>query len=92
MTTRTSSPRATGTTTVAASRCQLCDLRVGQCATICAVNAAPQLTRRLGELGLRPGVPVTIAQKTSGGGRVVKLGSTRYALGTDALRQIEVSA
>lgn len=78
------------TLTADLAQCQLCDVRVGQCATICAVNAAPQTTRRLGELGLRPGAHVTVAQKTSGGGRVVKLGSTRYALGTEALRHIEV--
>ena len=80
------------TITATPTLCQLCDVHVGQCATICAVNATPQATRRLSELGLRPGAQVTIAQKTSGGGRVVKLGSTRYALGTEALRQIEVEA
>lgn len=41
---------------------------------------------------MRPGASVTVVQKTSGGGRVVRVGSSRYALGAQALRSISVCA
>lgn len=38
------------------------------------------MQRRLAELGIRIGTTVTVIQKTSGGGRIIKLDHTRYAI------------
>lgn len=73
------------------ARSSLIDVPVGAQAIINATNADAQASRRLRELGLRPGAQVTVVQKTSGGGRVVRVGTTRYALGAPALRSIAVA-
>ncbi len=70
----------------------LIDVPVGARAVIGAHTSGAPASRRLRELGLRPGACVTVVQKTSGGGRVVRVGNTRYALGAPALRSIAVSA
>ncbi|MDY5784604.1 FeoA family protein [Corynebacterium sp.] len=70
----------------------LLDIPVGAHAVISNNTADLIVARRLRELGLRPGAHVTVVQKTSGGGRVVRVGNTRYALGKPALRSIEVDA
>lgn len=52
------------------------------------------LTRRLSELGLRPGSHVRCVQRTSGGGRIVDVAGSRIALGRDVLagvRAVEVA-
>lgn len=64
----------------------LIDVPVGHQATIAHVGCPT--ARRLRELGLRAGANVTVMQKTAGGGRVIKVGSSHYALGADALRLI----
>ncbi|WP_092151478.1 FeoA family protein [Corynebacterium mycetoides] len=68
------------------------DVPVGAQAIIGNHSSDPATARRLRELGMRPGASVTVVQKTSGGGRVVRVGSTRYALGAQALRSIAVAA
>ncbi|WP_342318966.1 FeoA family protein [Corynebacterium mayonis] len=70
----------------------LFDVPVGTQAVIGAHSASVAASRRLRELGLRPGTSVTVVQKTSGGGRVVRVGNTRYALGSSALRSISIAA
>lgn len=40
----------------------------------------PAQRRRLAEFGLRPGVLVTVLARTTGGGRLVGLGTSRIAL------------
>ena len=70
----------------------LIDVPVGAAAVIGGHAADTPGTRRLRELGMRPGTHVTVVQKTSGGGRVVRIGSMRYALGADALRAISVDS
>ncbi|WJY67254.1 FeoA family protein [Corynebacterium auris] len=70
----------------------LIDVPVGAQAVIGAHTAPASASRRLRELGLRPGAQVTVVQKTAGGGRVVRVGNTRYALGGSALRSISVAA
>ncbi|WP_291313259.1 FeoA family protein [Corynebacterium sp. UBA2622] len=70
----------------------LIDVPVGAQAVIGAHTTDASASRRLRELGLRPGACVTVVQKTSGGGRVVRVGNTRYALGAPALRTIAVNA
>jgi ferrous iron transport protein A len=46
--------------------------------------------RRLRELGLRPGVQVTVLRRTSGGGRVLALGTTRLAVDKTTATQLVV--
>lgn len=50
----------------------------------CVLAALPALPheqrRRLQELGFREGISLTITQKTAGGGRIVSIGNTRYAI------------
>ncbi|WP_035111809.1 FeoA family protein [Corynebacterium freiburgense] len=38
------------------------------------------MKRRLSELGIREGVRVKVTQRTSGGGRVIDIDHTRYAV------------
>lgn len=68
----------------------LAQVPVGSSATILALQASPAGTRRMKELGLRPGATVTVAQKTAGGGRVIQVATSRYALSATALRQVQV--
>ncbi|EEI16130.1 FeoA family protein [Corynebacterium lipophiloflavum] len=70
----------------------LIDVPVGAQAVIDEHTLDASTSQRLRELGMRPGASVTVVQKTSGGGRVVRVGSARYALGVQALRSIGVSA
>lgn len=46
---------------------------------------------RLQELGIRPGSTLKLGQKVSGGGRIVTVGTARYAIDRDTLRQLDVS-
>lgn len=50
----------------------------------------PALAVRLRELGLRPGAELVMGRKTAGGGRVVTVGSCRYAVDLATLRDVEV--
>lgn len=70
----------------------LFDIPVGNRAVINAATVDATLNRRLRELGLRKGAEVTVMQKTAGGGRVVKVLGTNYALDTFALKHILVDA
>ena len=56
----------------------------------CAINRSTY--RRLAELGLRAGQPITVIQKTTGGGRIVKASSARYALDKQLASAIHVPA
>ncbi|WP_235961584.1 MULTISPECIES: FeoA family protein [Corynebacterium] len=67
----------------------LFDVPVGHHATI--TNVGCPTARRLRELGLRTGANVTVMQKTAGGGRVIKVRGSHYALGADTLRQIAIA-
>ena len=64
----------------------LFDIPVGNRAVINAATVDATLNRRLRELGLRNGAEVT------GGGRVVKVRGTHYALDKFALKHILVDA
>lgn len=43
---------------------------------------------RLAELGLRPGVTVTVLRRTVGGGRILGIGDARIALGRGVLSSL----
>ena len=70
-------------------RDRLIDVPVGHNATITHVSCPT--ARRLRELGLRAGAEVTVMQKTAGGGRVIKVRGSHYALGKDTLRRITIA-
>ena len=46
---------------------------------------------RLAELGLRPGVTVTVLRRTAGGGRIVGVGDARVAVGRAVLGSLRAS-
>lgn len=50
------------------------------------------MRRRLAELGLRPGIVVLVTQKTANGGRVLKVGGTRYAVDGLTAKSVHVTA
>lgn len=67
---------------------------VGHSCTI--AHVAPEYVpaptrRRLAELGLRAGMDLTVTQRTSAGGRVLKMGTTRYAVDGHTARSLLVS-
>lgn len=69
----------------------LYQIPAGRSAVIQQSSADPRLNRRLRELGLRTGAQVHVVQKTAGGGRMVKVRNTVYALDSYALKHITVS-
>lgn len=68
----------------------LAEVPHGESVVLALPRADKQLCRRLAQLGLRPGMTVSIAQSTTGGGRVIRSGTTRYAIDAATLRQMEV--
>jgi ferrous iron transport protein A len=49
----------------------------------------PDLTKRLGAFGVRPGAPVEIVQRTAGGGRILGVAGSRIALDRSILAAID---
>ncbi|MBZ8177351.1 ferrous iron transport protein A [Corynebacterium poyangense] len=68
----------------------LADVPIGKSALILAHHTNPELSRRLKELGLRIGRFVSVHQKTSGGGQIIRVGESRYAVDKRTLRAVEV--
>lgn len=62
---------------------------VGTSARLVDVSAHPG-SRRLAELGLRPGAQVHVMRRTSGGGRLVGLGPSRMALDSATATALQV--
>lgn len=62
---------------------------VGSIARLVATAAHPG-SRRLAELGLRPGADVRVMRRTSGGGRLLGLGHSRMAVDLATLRSLDV--
>jgi Fe2+ transport system protein FeoA len=50
----------------------------------------PAVTRRLAELGIRPGAALRIQSRTSGGGAILAIGDDRIAVSRQILASIEV--
>jgi ferrous iron transport protein A len=50
------------------------------------------VTRRLAELGIRPGATLRIQSRTSGGGAILAIGDDRIAVSRQILASIEVGA
>lgn len=53
------------------------------------LRTQPDLTKRLGAFGVRPGAPVRIMQRASGGGRIVGVAGSRIALDQSILAAID---
>ena len=68
------------------------DLPVGDAATLVRVDAQPPVIRRLAELGLRCGSPLTCVQRTSGNGRVLSCGQVRLALDSSTTACLRVQS
>lgn len=47
-------------------------------------------SRRLAELGLRPGADVAVMRRTAGGGRLLAIGHARMAVDAGTLRSLSV--
>lgn len=70
----------------------LADVAVGETVVLEMPHVEAKLCRRLAELGLRPGMQVTVGRTTSGGGRIIHSGATRYAIDGATLRQMPIAA
>lgn len=70
----------------------LADLPLGVPARIRTHHSTFELSTRLRTLVLRPGRTVSLHQKTSGGGYVIRVGSSRYALDRATLHTVEVES
>lgn len=55
-----------------------------------AATASHPASRRLAELGLRPGAEVQVMRRTSGGGRLLGVGHSRMAVDRATLRSLDV--
>lgn len=73
----------------ACESCPLSSLRVGQVCSLQGVGAGPRLRRRLAELGLTPGVEMTVLQNT-GGPVMICVRNSRLALGRQMAHQLDV--
>lgn len=69
--------------------CPLSSLGVGQAACLLQVGAGRRLRRRLAELGLTPGVKMTVLQNT-GGPVLICVRNSRLALGRDMAGKLDV--
>lgn len=69
--------------------CPLSSLGVGQAGCLLEVGAGRRLRRRLAELGLTPGVALTVLQNT-GGPVLISVRNSRLALGREMAGKLEV--
>ena len=67
-------------------------LPVGASGLVHRVDAVPAQQRRMAELGLRPGVVVTVLGRTAGGGRLLGVGTDRIALDGATAGRVVVAA
>lgn len=67
-------------------------LAVGASGLVHRVDAVLAQQRRMAELGLRPGVVVTVLGRTAGGGRLLGVGTDRIALDGATAGRVVVAA
>ncbi len=64
---------------------------VGAPMTVVSASAtSPRVSRRLAELGIRPGVVLTLQTRTSGRGAIVAIGDDRLAVARIILTGVQV--
>lgn len=68
----------------------LSEVASGTTVVLSAPRTEPALCRRLAQLGLRPGMSVTVGGATAGGGRVIRSGNARYAIDRATLELMDV--
>jgi len=66
----------------------LATLEVGSTCIVGKVGLAPSDRLRLAEIGIRPGVTLTVLGRTSGGGRLLAFGTSRVALDRETAQHI----
>lgn len=67
-------------------------VEVGTSTTVLSARtSSPAVSRRLAELGIRPGIRLRTLIRTSGGGAVIALGDDRLAVSRAILAAVEVS-
>jgi ferrous iron transport protein A len=67
--------------------------RTGQLMTVVGGSQSSHaISRRLAELGIRPGATLLIQSRTSGGGAILAIGDDRIAVSRQILNSIEVDA
>ena len=65
--------------------------RTGQLMTVVGRSQSSiAISRRLAELGIRPGATLQIQSRTSGGGAILAIGDDRIAVSREILDSIEV--
>ncbi len=67
------------------------EIQIGQEATVRKINATEQLMHRLRALGMLEGTRVKVVQRKHNGTLVINLRGTRFALGKELTREIEVA-
>lgn len=70
----------------------LTEAPVGAAVEIVDVTGSDAVTRRLAELGVRPGRIITVVQRVAGGGRLVGAEESRIALDRSTARGIRVNS
>jgi ferrous iron transport protein A len=68
----------------------LSSIQVGQTVKLEKINAGRRLTHRLTELGLTPGVKITLIQD-NGGPLLISVRDSRIAIGREMARKIQVT-
>jgi ferrous iron transport protein A len=67
----------------------LIQVPVGTTARLADTAGHPS-SRRLAELGIRPGADIRVMRRTSGGGRLIGVGHSRMALDSTTLQALHV--
>lgn len=62
----------------------------GECVRIAEICGGEGMTKRLDAMGLRPGSEFEVLQSEGGGGMLIRVASSRLALGTGMLHRIRV--
>ena len=66
------------------------DVSVGEACTVVSMDLPFELERRLEALGMTTGTPVSVLNRKGKGIMIIKLRGTRFALGYNITRNIEV--
>lgn len=73
------------------ARVTLDNAPIGTTVVVAAAQLSAPRTRRLAELGLRPGATVHVLRRTAGGGRILALQQARIAVDRWVLRRLAVA-
>ena len=77
--------------TAPTATCALGDVSPGSAVQVLRVDADAATRLRLAQFGVRPGVTVAVLSRTSGGGRLLGLGSSRIALDRATVSRLHVA-